>query len=231
MAIWTAVIWFIVRVPVLSELSAEVDPRVSTERSCFTMAPAAASIWEPLDRMAVSIAGSAVGMAAIMNATAVRKSSWSGTPRAIPRTSDAVSANAARTRIWRVSPLICFVSGVSSAGVAWSIPLMLPTWVSMPGRDDKDDARAPRDLGVHERHVHPVAEGGVGRDRVHLLGRGHALARQRGLVDLEGRGREDPGVGGDEVARLEVDDVARDQLVHREIDEIAVPPSLRRDDQ
>ncbi len=90
MAIWTAVIWFMVRVPVLSELSAEVEPSVSTERSCFTMAPAAASIWEPLDRMAVSIAGSAVGMAAIMNATAVRNSSWSGTPRAMPRSSDAV---------------------------------------------------------------------------------------------------------------------------------------------
>ena len=96
------------------------------------MAPAAASIWEPLDRMAVSIAGSAVGMAAIMNATAVRNSSWSGTPRAMPRSSDAASAKAARIRIWRVSPLICFVSGVSSAAVAWSIPLMWPTCVSMP---------------------------------------------------------------------------------------------------
>ncbi len=143
MAIWTAVIWFIVRVPVLSELSAEVDPRVSTERSCLTMAPAAASIWEPLDRMAVSIAGSAVGMAAIMNATAVRNSSWTGTPRAMPRRIDAVSAKAARTRIWRVSALICFVSGVSSATVAESIPLMLPTWVSMPGGDDEDDAGRP----------------------------------------------------------------------------------------
>ena len=99
------------------------------------------------------------------------------------------------------------------------------------GRDDEDGAGAAGDLGVHERHVRAVAEGGVGSDRVHLLGGGHALAGQRGLVDLEGRGREDAGVGGDEVARLEVDDVARDELVHGEIDEVAVPAGLRRDDQ
>ena len=71
-------------------------------------------------------------MAAIMKATAVRKSSWSGTPRAMPRRIDAASAKPARIRIWRVSPLICFVSGVCSVAVAWSIPLMWPTWVSMP---------------------------------------------------------------------------------------------------
>ena len=166
-----------------------------------------------------------------MNATAVRNSSWTGTPRAMPRTSDAVSAKAARTRIWRVSPLICFVSGVSSADGRLEHAADVAHLGVHAGRDDEDDARAPRDLGVHERHVHPVAEGGVGRDRVHLLGRGHALAGERGLVDLEGRRREDAGVGRDQVARLEVDDVARDQLVHREIDEVAVPAGLRRDDQ
>ena len=47
MAIWTAVIWFSVSVPVLSELMAEVDPSVSTERSRFTMAPAWASELRP----------------------------------------------------------------------------------------------------------------------------------------------------------------------------------------
>ncbi len=43
----TAVISFRVRVPVLSELMAEVEPRVSTERSCFTIACALARVWLP----------------------------------------------------------------------------------------------------------------------------------------------------------------------------------------
>ena len=52
MAIWTAVIWLRVRVPVLSELSAEVEPSVSTERRRFMIAPASASVCEPFDRIA-----------------------------------------------------------------------------------------------------------------------------------------------------------------------------------
>ena len=46
-AICTAVIWFSVSVPVLSELIADVEPSVSTERSRFTMAPALASVDVP----------------------------------------------------------------------------------------------------------------------------------------------------------------------------------------
>ena len=99
-----------------------------------------------------------------------------------------------------------------------------------PRGHHEDGARSPGDLAVHERHVHPVAERGVGRDRVHLLGRGDALAGERGLVDLEGRGGQDARVGRDEVARLDVDDVAGDELVHRELDEIAIAPDLRLDD-
>ena len=48
------------------------------------IAPASASICEPFDRMAVTTAGSAVGMAATANATALRNSSWSWTPRYRP---------------------------------------------------------------------------------------------------------------------------------------------------
>ena len=46
-AIWTAVIWFSVSVPVLSELIAEVEPRVSVDCSRFMMAPARASACVP----------------------------------------------------------------------------------------------------------------------------------------------------------------------------------------
>ncbi len=128
----------------------------------------------------------------------------------------------AMTRIWFVSASSCLVSGVFSTAVAWSMPLMWPTSVAIPVVDDEDRAGAAGDLAVHERHVHAVAEGGVGGDRVHLLGRGDALAGERGLVDLEGRRGQDAGVGRDEVARLDVDDVARDELVHRDLDELAV---------
>ena len=58
MAIWTAVIWFSVSVPVLSVLIAEVDPSVSVERSCFMMAPALARAWVPHARIAVTTVGS-----------------------------------------------------------------------------------------------------------------------------------------------------------------------------
>ena len=128
----------------------------------------------------------------------------------------------AMTRIWFVSASSCLVSGVFSTVVAWSMPLMWPTSVAMPVVDDQDGAGPAGDLAVHERHVHAVAQGGVGGDRLDLLGRGHALARERGLVDLEGRGRQDARVGRDEVAGLDVDDVARDELLHRDLGELAV---------
>ena len=46
-AIWTAVIWFRVSVPVLSELIAEVEPSVSVDCSRFMIAPALASACVP----------------------------------------------------------------------------------------------------------------------------------------------------------------------------------------
>ena len=195
------------------------------------MAPAAASIWEPFDRIAVVIAGSAVGMAAMANATAVRNSSCIGTPREMPRRIDAVSEKPARTRIWRVSASSCLVSGVCLGHRGREHPADVADLGVHAGRDDEDRAGATGDLAVHERHVHAVAEGGVGRDRVHLLGGGHALAGEGRLVDLEGRRGEDPRVRRDEVAGLDVDDVARDQLVHREVDELAVAAGLGLDGQ
>ena len=98
------------------------------------------------------------------------------------------------------------------------------------GGHDQDGAGAARHLAVHEGHVDAVPEGRVGRDRFHLLGRRDALAGERGLVDLErGRG-EDARVGRDQVAGLDVDDVARDQLLHRDLDQLAVAPDLGLDD-
>ena len=77
-AISTAVIWLSVSVPVLSELIAEVEPSVSTERSCLTIAPAFASFWVPYERIVVMTAGRPVGMAETAKAIAVTNRTSNG---------------------------------------------------------------------------------------------------------------------------------------------------------
>ena len=67
----TTVIWFIVSVPVLSELIADVDPSVSTDTSSLTMAFSPASSLAPAERITCRTVGSAVGIAAIASAIAV----------------------------------------------------------------------------------------------------------------------------------------------------------------
>ena len=118
--------------PVLSELMAEVEPSVSTERRRLTMAPAAASVVVPPERIAVTTAGRPVGMAETEKAMAVRNSTSYGVSRHRPMPIEMSSATPAMTRIWFVSALSCRVSGVTSSLVVWSIPLMCPTSVVMP---------------------------------------------------------------------------------------------------
>ena len=69
----TTVTWFIVSVPVLSELIADVEPSVSTESRLFTTAPWAARSLDPLERMTWSTVGIAIGTAASASAMAVVK--------------------------------------------------------------------------------------------------------------------------------------------------------------
>ena len=102
MVISTAVIWLSVRVPVLSELIADVDPSVSAERSRFTIAFASASIRVPSERMAVTTAGSPVGIAEMANAMAAVKTTSKSLPRARLMTTDTSSATPAMMRIWFV---------------------------------------------------------------------------------------------------------------------------------
>ena len=77
----TAVIWFIVRVPVLSELIAEVNPSVSTEGRSFTMALRLARSTPPIDRIVCDTVGSASGMAAMASDTALTNSASHARPR------------------------------------------------------------------------------------------------------------------------------------------------------
>ena len=68
----TAVIWFIVSVPVLSELIADVNPSVSTEGRSFTIAFALRRDRRcPSDRITWVTVGSASGIAAMASETAL----------------------------------------------------------------------------------------------------------------------------------------------------------------
>ncbi len=169
-------------------------------------------------------------MAATANATALRNSSWSWTPRYRPSPIEITSATPAMTRIWLVSASSCLVSGVFSMPVALSIPLMWPTSVAMPVVVTRM-VPAPRVTWQFMNAMSTRSPSAASAaTAVDLLGRRHALAGQRGFVDLERRGGQDAGVGRDEIARLDVHDVARDELVHRDLGELAVAPDLRLDD-
>ena len=177
MAIWTAVIWLSVSVPVLSELMAEVEPSVSTERRRLTMAPAAASVWVPIERMAVTTAGRPVGIADTENAMAVSSRVSNGH---VAEHADADRGQQRDTRddedlvgqlleLDRERRLLVLLDLEHAADVA-------DLGGHAGGRRD-EGAGTAGDLGVHERHVDPVAQRGVRRDALDLLGHRDALAR------------------------------------------------------
>ena len=99
----TAVIWFSVSVPVLSELIAEVEPSVSVERSRFTIAFARARICVPSERIVVTTAGRPVGIAEMANAIAAVKTVLKLSPRDRLRIIEIATATPAISRIWLVS--------------------------------------------------------------------------------------------------------------------------------
>ena len=68
----------------MSELIAEVEPRVSTEARFFTTAPCAARLVDPVDRITCRTVGIAIGTAASANAIAVVKMVCVDWPREIP---------------------------------------------------------------------------------------------------------------------------------------------------
>ena len=121
-----------VRVPVLSELIAEVNPSVSTEGRSFTMALRLARSTPPIDRIVCDTVGSASGMAAMASVTALTNSASQARPRWRPRMNITIMVRPAAAAIHRVSRLSSFVSGDSSVAVAASIPEIFPSSVPAP---------------------------------------------------------------------------------------------------
>ena len=141
------------------------------------------------------------------------------------------SAMPAMTRIWFVSASSCLVSGVFStvgglehaADVAdlgrharWSSTRMVPaprvTWQFMNAMS----TRSPRAASA------ATASTCLGVGTLSPVSADSSISRVAA--------GQDAGVGRDEVAGLDVHDVARDELVHRDLDELAVAPDLRLDD-
>ena len=221
----TTVTWFIVSVPVLSELIADVEPRVSTESRLFTTAPCAASSRDPLDRITCRTVGIAIGTAASASAMAVVKITWVDSPREIPRANMIAMVSPAAAAIHSVRVSSCLVIGVFRLGADFSIPEMVPTAVSAPV-PVTIMTPLPWVTGVFMNAMfdwspeHRVLVG----DHLGALRGRDALAGQRGLVDLQGGGLDEPPVGAHVVTGGEQDHVADDDLVGVDLDLGAVAP-------
>ena len=82
------------------------------------------------------------------------------------------------------------------------------------GAGDHAHRPPPGDDGGREHHIVPLRQGGVLRQGGQQpLGHGDGLAGHGALIGLEGGGLQNPGVGGHQVPRLQMDDVAGHQPV------------------
>ena len=116
-----------------------------------------------------------------------------------------------------VSESSSFCSGDRVRVTDVSIVAIWPICGLHAGRGDHHRRGAARDRRVLEQHVRAVAERDLAAgQRVGVLRDRRALAGERRLLRLE-RGRaEDPPVGRDDVARLQLHDVARDDVDGRD---------------
>ena len=127
------VIWFIVRVPVLSELIADVEPSVSTAGSTFMMAFFLAMLSEPTERIVVTTAGKRVRDRTDGQGDADPEEHRERlVPGPGPSTTMATKANSAAMMMKTVSRSTCLVSGVFSTFCAASMSAMCPTSEPMP---------------------------------------------------------------------------------------------------
>ena len=95
-----------------------------------------------------------------------------------------------------------------------------------------DDGRltaTPHDRGAGVQHGHAIGDGDlVLQDAPGILRGRHRLPRERGLVDLQPLGLQQPGVRGDQVPFPHQEDVSRHQLDRRYGPDLAATPDPRR---
>ena len=121
-----------------------------------------------------------------------------------------------------------FCSGERVRVTEVSIVAIWPIWVSIPVAVTTI-AAVPRVTAVFWNSMFersPSATSPAGQRGRVLRDRG-ALPGQRRLLGLERRGADDPPVGGHDVARLDLDEVARHDLDRRHEHERAVAHHLR----
>ena len=224
-----AVIWFNVSVPVLSLQMTVVDPRVSTEASCLTIALRFAIRCAPTARVTVTTAGRPSGIAATASATASSSTSSHASPWARPRTITASTATPATAASRCPRRWSCPCSGVLERGrVAQERGERAD--LGLHAGCGHDGLGPPTgDDRLHEEAVGTVADGRVGGgDPLERLAHRERLAGERGLVDLEVVGHDERRVGGDAVPGLQEHDVTRHQCVGRELHHRATAPDAGR---
>ena len=197
----TTVIWFIVSVPVLSELIADVDPSVSTDTSSLTIAFSPASSFAPAERITCRTVGSAVGIAAMASAIAVMNSASADCPRDRPSANITIIVTSAAAPIHRVNVFSCLVSGVCCLAVVASMPAIFPTWASAPTAVTSITP-LPWVTGVFMNAMFVWSPGprSASASGVVSFDAGVLSPGQRGLVDVQRAGPDDPAVGGHVVA-------------------------------
>ena len=129
------------------------------------------------------------------------------------------TAAPAMNRIWFVSFASWRVSGVSSRPRPAACSEMWPTSVAMPVAVTTNRP-VPRVAFVFMKTMSVRSPSGtfVAVDALDALRDRQALAGQRRLGDLERRRLQQAAVGRDDVAGLDRDDVARDELLGRKLE-------------
>ena len=118
-------------------------------------------------------------------------------------------------------------SGVSPPEVLARSPAMRPTSVRMPVATTSARAEPAGDARSEEGEVAALGEGRVRGDRAASLLDGRGLSREGRLVRAQRRDLEEAGVGGDEVARVEHEQVAAHHLSGGEHAGATVPHDAR----